>query len=738
MSQSAAVSLEHGALSRDLADFLIELSIALHKNAIYPQGHPLLDGAVAGVERRLVPLLESRGSLSLGVARHQLVIEGVATEDTNPLLRELAGKLHRHCLGAVRILKGVTHDELTAFLRAVGEDAWRTGRPLGGEGEGAAQQWPHVRLYALTYAQLELLDEHEAAPGTEELHAPGEDGATLGRTRGAQLWIGLARAALATGQGAGAAAAKGETAETAEKETSAPSTDPVVVARAIDENSRDVAYDQVVVGYLLQIAEELKTKRGKEAASLQRRISRLVSTLKPETLRRLLDMGGDMPQRRRFVLDASQGLAVDAVVELVQAAADTSRQTISHSMVRLLSKFALHAEQGTASMRPQADGALREQVQTLMRGWELEDPNPDAYRRALEGMARAAPLLETAEQAFPPEPDRLLQMSLELGIVNEALFRAADSYVARGRLRQLLDLLDAAPPSVARAAAWAHVGTPELLRTVAADPEPDLALLERIARPLGYAACDPLLDAIEEAAERGSADDRSARALADVLAVAGADARAAVAGRIDGARWRVQRTMLATLARLGGPPAGFVSAPYLAHPAPEVRREAFLLLAASREDRTEALCAALADADPRIVRLGLKESLTDCPEEAVSVLQVRAEDESLPAELRTLAVRVVAASGVAGIQGWLLSLVAGKRRLMGGVRLAAKTPAMVAALAALAERWRGESEVEPVLEAARASADPELRQAVLTRSRATAELTAMPPSRPPASGGTGA
>ena len=36
-----------GALSRELADFLIELSIALHKNAIYPEGHPLLAGAVA-------------------------------------------------------------------------------------------------------------------------------------------------------------------------------------------------------------------------------------------------------------------------------------------------------------------------------------------------------------------------------------------------------------------------------------------------------------------------------------------------------------------------------------------------------------------------------------------------------------------------------------------------------------------------------------------------------------------
>ena len=42
----APTSGESAALSRDLADFLIELSIALHKNAIYPSGHPLLSGAV--------------------------------------------------------------------------------------------------------------------------------------------------------------------------------------------------------------------------------------------------------------------------------------------------------------------------------------------------------------------------------------------------------------------------------------------------------------------------------------------------------------------------------------------------------------------------------------------------------------------------------------------------------------------------------------------------------------------
>ncbi|HEX4634193.1 MAG TPA: hypothetical protein VH163_10180, partial [Gemmatimonadales bacterium] len=66
---------ERSSLSRELGEFLIELSIALHKHSMYPQGHPSLQPSVAGVLRRLVQLLRERGTLSLGVARHQLIIE---------------------------------------------------------------------------------------------------------------------------------------------------------------------------------------------------------------------------------------------------------------------------------------------------------------------------------------------------------------------------------------------------------------------------------------------------------------------------------------------------------------------------------------------------------------------------------------------------------------------------------------------------------------------------------------
>src|SRR6266545_8940 len=114
---------ERATLSRDLSDFLIELSIALHKHAMYPEGHPSLGPAAAGVVRRAELLLDQRPTLSLGVARQQLVIEGVATDPKHPVLRELAERLHRHHLGAVTFRRGVKEGAVADALRTLAIEA---------------------------------------------------------------------------------------------------------------------------------------------------------------------------------------------------------------------------------------------------------------------------------------------------------------------------------------------------------------------------------------------------------------------------------------------------------------------------------------------------------------------------------------------------------------------------------------------------------------------------------------
>src|ERR1041384_3345753 len=157
------VPSEKAALSRELADFLIEFSIALHKHAMYPEGHPSLAPAAAGVTRRAALLLEDRATLSLGVARQQLVIEGVATDPKHPVLAELAARLHRHHLGAVTFRRGVEPGEMGSVLKTLAVEAERSGQPLGLGPPERLRAWAGVQLHPLTYERLELVDEGTAA-----------------------------------------------------------------------------------------------------------------------------------------------------------------------------------------------------------------------------------------------------------------------------------------------------------------------------------------------------------------------------------------------------------------------------------------------------------------------------------------------------------------------------------------------------------------------------------------------
>jgi hypothetical protein len=698
MTRVAAAG-EAATLSRELSEFLIELSIGLHKNAIYPAGHPLLDNTSSELQRRLDALLKERAALSLGVARHQLIIEGVATDEKNPVLRELALRLHRHHLGAVKFTQGVTEEELVDMLGKASVDAGRLPRPLGMEGPEILAQWAHIRLYPMTFAQLQLLEEHpsdvEGANTDDQIRAAGAG------SRSAQLWIGLARAALVKQSGV------------VVNDDDPDSTDPAVVAKAIEEVKRDTAYDQVVVGYLLQIAEELKVKGGRDAAALTKRVSSLVGTLSPETLKRLLEMGGDVRQRRKFVSDAAQGMAVDAVVDLVKAAADTSHQTISHSMVRMLSKMAAHADNGTPEARPQADGALREQVQQLLTGWALEDPNPDGYRLTLDKIAKRAPLFLNADQNIGIEPERLLAMGLEIETLGDQVWRSVDAMLTRDDLAPLLDLIDNAPAVWMRDVLWRHVGTPARLRTqLERDPLPT-AVLQRMAQRMGAATADPLFDALETAP-----DERAQERLLSILEQAGPPVGALILERLPSMRWAIVRPFIAMLGRHPEWECGYDASQFLSHADPLVRREALRQLLRSPGTRDEAILRALADADEGALRLALGAAMTNCPRDAAALLRVRADDATVNADLRALGIRALASHRSNDTVAWLAGRAVKVGKLIKRPALASKSPEMLAALEGLAMHWRDHAGAREALALAAASSDSEIRDAVSPRGSA--------------------
>jgi hypothetical protein len=680
---------ERTVLSRDLADLLVELSIALHKHAMYPSDHPSLPPAAEAVVSRAERLLADRATVSLGVARHQLVIEGVATDPKHPILRELADRLHRHHLGAITLSRGITGEEVRDVLRVLAVEADRTGRPLGLGPSEDLRRWAHVRLYPLTYERLELVD--EAAPPDASVGAA--------RARGAQLWIGLARAALAT-EGT---------------ETPPPSTEPAVIARAIDERSTHGtgAYDQAIVGYLLQIAEELKGAGSSEAVALRRRMARLVRSMKPETLRRLVAMGGDSAQRRKFVADAADGMALDAVIAIVQAAADSSQQTISHALVRMLSKLAAHAEGGSPEARPQADAALRDQVRRLLAGWSIPDPNPGAYGAALDKMSRAAPMFAAPlEESYPTEPDRIAAMGLELDLASGSVLEAADR-IAESALPRLLEALEQMPASSEAASRlWTHVANPETIRRLATKHPVAFPILDRLVPRAGVAAADPLLDAVADTDSRGER-----RGLMALLARLGPGIGPSVVGRLDDTRWYVTRNMLALLEEIGGPPDGFSALPWLAHTDGRVRLQALKLQLKLGAERGRAFATALRDPDPRVVQTALIAAHGGCPEAVLPLVASHATDRSLAPNVRVLAIRALGGVRSQAARDTLLGLTKGSRTLFGRDKLPPKSPELLAALATLAARWANDSAARRVLARAAGAKDPEIRAAAVASAQ---------------------
>jgi hypothetical protein len=686
-TQTAERRRTKASLSGELSDFLIELSAAFQKYAMYPAGHPALGPAGDAVFSRLSALLASHGGVSIGVARDQLIIEGVATDASHPLLRALADRLHRHELGAISFAEGVAPAEIAEVLALVSAEPERTGRPIGREPEEVLKGRTHVRLHPVRYDSLRLREKNGSGGGAK-------------RDANVHLWVGLAQAALA---------AKQETQGTAERY------DPETVARAIDERSGEQAYDQVIIGYMVQIARDLRHADTLEQNELRERFSALISKLQPETLRRLLRMGGDLRQRRAFLDDAAQGVAADAVLELVKAAAAEQQSDISRWMMRLLSKMARHAGAEGETSRYRADEALRDQVRQLLSGWKLDNPNPRDYEEQLARISSGAPVARMAAgSARDPEPERIFRMGLETDEATEPLRRALDRLVDRGEVKLILEALDAAPrgregTNVAVAHCWDRIAEPAVVRRLVAAEDPDFEALDRILARAGIDATDALLDrlaASESLSLRRKTFDR--------LLALGPGIRPAAVERIaqpETVPWYVLRNVLALLAGFEGLPDRFSAAALRGHENPQVRYEALKLCLREPARREEAIVAALSDPVGRIVALGVAAAEAGAPAAAEPRLAQIALDDGEDQEIRLPAVRALGHMVTETARDALLSLCPPRRRLM-RVEPPEPTPVACAALRAAMDRWPEHPDVARLVVLARGSEEPAWREAL--------------------------
>ena len=666
------------ALSRELADFLVEFSIVLHKRSMYPPGHPHLQDSATRFVRRLNALLDVRDAVTLGVARHRLLIESVTTDPKNALLRDLAHRLHRHRIASIQLTRGATTLEIEGLLDALSSDPQRGEGPVGKRLDRVGP-WTHIGLRPAGYDKLKL-----RASGAESVRQSGESKPLK------DSWIELAQLALASEGSA----------------TSSQEADPLVMADAIGRKSGEVTYERVVLGYLARVAEEIAQQSGAGQDQLARRISKLIGALDQDTLRRLLEASSNGAEQRKFVLNASQVLAADAVLEVVQAAAQASNQTISHNLLRLLHKLAHHAEEGPVDIRAEAEGALRTNVARLVGDWDLEDPNPTVYTSILEGMVRRSSAEFSAlKLQMGCDPEILVKMALELDCLGPPVYAAVEELVARRELVKLADILDHGPRTPTADQLWKYLITPErLARELAASPLNEEAIAILVER-IGSDAAESLLDRLATAA------DRSTRAAVMKQLIALGPVVGPVAMRwLPGGPWYVQRNILFLLGRLGTWPEGFSPEEYVTSSDPRIRREAIKLMLESAAQRKRGVLLGVRDSDEGIVTLALTSALESCPPEALPAIRRTAADPKRPTESRVLAIKCLARSRTTETLEVLRDLVIPRRRWLGR-RLAAKSPELLAALAALATYWQDDPTASEALSRAQQHSDADIRAA---------------------------
>jgi len=674
---------ERVTLPRDINDFLVELSVALHRYSMYPAGHPSLEPAVEAVTRRVQTLLEDRSSLAVGVTRRQLLVDDIATDPEQPVLRRLAEGLHRHHIAAMSVTPGVQAAEFAEALRRLSADAERDG-PID-LGSQAQANWPHLILHPLAFDGLTLRDDASSAD-SQQSDAPARR----------DLWAELARAAVQVEN-------VGDDTRDREK------IDPAVVARSIEEHAVDERYDGAIVTFLIEIAHELTTASPEKVQELQQRVQSLISSLKSETLRRLLQAGTPVERRGQFMRDVAHGMAIDAVLDIVKAASDDDHQTISHGLLRMLSKMATHARQGSDLARPHADHAFREQVLRLLDDWDLDDPNPAPYGRTLHRVATAKTDGSDAGQSIDAAVAlRVVQMSLETNTFPPLAEDALDDVIRTGQLSGVFELLSSTPPESAAVsdAMLLRLTRPETLKTMLGQDRVDMAGLDALLPRLSAEAHGPLLDAI------GSSPNRAVRRrLLDRLAQTQVDIAPLVIERLADERWFVQRNMLMLLERSGRIPEGFSPHRWTQHPDARVRLEAVRLQMAMPLERNIGIRASLHDVDSRVMRLGLAAIQQDRSADLVGRLIEIAGDTALEQEIRSLAVTAMGRDRDEAVLRVLLRLTDGGRSFFGRLRLPLKSAVLLASVRALSEVWPDDARAARVLAVAARSSDPEIRQA---------------------------
>ncbi|MDZ7632143.1 MAG: hypothetical protein U5K74_12570 [Gemmatimonadaceae bacterium] len=538
-------------------------------------------------------VLSTRSTFSIGVAKHDLLLNGQPLAAASTISRELGARLHRRGVGALTLHAGVDLERLQALLAWLAQEPARRGLP-----DATSPEPPTITgiiIGRLAYDALMLGEADRLADASLE-----------------GLWQALAQiAADGTGRQYGFGTARSSEVAAAAGDDEAAFN----VLQREEEHVSDIAQSlQALVAQpefarrtavaLMNLAAQGAQAPPELRARIGQRLHDVISRLGDSSFAPIIRGLGQRAEQQEFVLQVVDVLPVLAVSNWLQVAARATEQELSHHLLRLMTKLSQHAVQKREGL---TDATFRNAAKELVEGWVLSDPNPDEHVRLLdrialvhEGTVTSLGQQDGDRDGELTEAARVVQMALEIDVIGDDAMAAATAVVQSGNLPDLLQWLDATGATAGAIALREQIMSPEAVRRLLQQNPVDEPAARALLATIDIAMADTLLEALS------AAESREARELIlERLRSFGEPLRATLMARLDGASWFFARNLLGLLRDLivgqkGNNDIGSLLR-FLDHENPMVRVEAVRMLLDLDAVRDAAIRRGLQDADERVV-----------------------------------------------------------------------------------------------------------------------------------------
>ncbi len=705
----SSAAIGPGADGRMLA-FLTQLHVSLNRRRTYGAGHPMVVRSEELALTALDAVLATRSTFTIGVARHELMLNGVAMPGAMTVTRDLAARLHRRGVGALTFHSGVDLDRLQAMLGWLAREPARDAE--GNTPDDALPSINGIIIGRLAYDALMLGDVESVADASM-----------------AALWQALAQIATdGTGRQYGFGTSRNAEVAAAVGDDEAAFETMLREEQSLNDIADSLQALMVQPEYARRTAEALMhlAAQGAQApkelrARIGERLGDVIAKLGDSSFAPIIRGLGQRAEQQEFVLQVVDVLPVLAVSNWLQVAARATEQELSHHLLRLMMKLSQHAAQKREGL---TDANFRSAAKELVEGWGLSDPNPDEHVRLLDQIALVNEAHRTASAIAPratpdtgeSEASRLVQMALEIDVVGEDTFAAVDVLSASGSLPAVLQWLDRAGPTASAVALRSHIIAPAAVKAVLQQNPVDKDAARALLHTIDISMADTLLEALSEA------ESRDARELIlERLRSFGEPLRATLISRLDGASWFFARNLLFLLRDLLAEQKGTSDVgtmlKFLDHENTQVRVVAVQMMLDVDAVRDAAIRRGLLDPDPLVVEavLDFLDRYLHVPHSgrphtissgAASHLMRFVDAGRHGNILRVIAIRAAATTGLPIVRDWLIAQVVTRSTFLRRRILVKPTILSAAALSALQQHFGRDPEAAAVLAMSRGSRAP--------------------------------